>query len=158
MRARSSRARRVVGTSYNDQIPSWRSERRCVRVLVARPSTYPSRVRDHELRYRRNRHVNSEGSVNQRFGEFWTEIPGRGRNPGGSFRTPIRLSRNGERRPASDIAANDGSKRPITRNARQPISRRRALTGVAVLSAETGIAPRAEPSTEGFSVFTRTNN
>ena len=43
-----------------------------------------------------NRLVNSEGGVNQRFGEFWTEILGFGRNRGGSFRDLVQISRKGE--------------------------------------------------------------
>ena len=50
--------------------------------------TYPARVRDDELGSERNRLVNSERVVNQRFGEFGTEIRGSGRNPQGSFLNP----------------------------------------------------------------------
>ena len=40
----------------------------------------------------RDRSVNFAGSVNQRFREFWPEIPGCGRNLEGSLRTPTTLS------------------------------------------------------------------
>ena len=50
----------------------------------------------------RNRFVNSEGVVNQRFGEFWAEILGSGRNRGGSFRDLVGLSRNRDAGPAGE--------------------------------------------------------
>jgi hypothetical protein len=46
-----------------------------------------------------NRLVNSWGVVNQRFGEFWTEILGFDGNHRGSFRDVVCLSRNGDFRP-----------------------------------------------------------
>ena len=89
----------------------------------------------------RDRLVNSEGSVNQRFREFGTEIPGCGRNLAGSLRTLVAISRNRVRGPASGIVVNPCGITPRARNARQSISRRRALTGVGFLSVEKKRAP-----------------
>ena len=111
---------------------------------------YPSRVRDDEPGCGRNRPVNSEGSANQRFREFWTEISGCGGNRGGSCRTLFAISRNGEHWPASGIAANRCDQRPETRNARLPISRGRALTGVRAETAENQKAPWAGQEYESW--------
>ena len=53
----------------------------------------------------KNQLVNSEGGVNQRFGDFWVEILGSGRNRGGSFRALVEISRNREfpARAGSDV-------------------------------------------------------
>lgn len=90
----------------------------------------------------RERPVNFEGSVNERFREFWREIPGCGRNLEGPFRTPEFLSRNRERDADRRIVANPCQNWPETRNTRLPISRRRALTGWWFLSVEKKRAPR----------------
>ncbi len=110
--------------------------------------TYPVGVRIDELDPERERPVNFSGSVNQRFGEFWREISGCGRNLEGPFRTPEVLSRNRERRADGQIDANPCGNGPKTQNARQPISRRRALTGLAFLSVESKQAPRTKLSSK----------
>ena len=116
--------------------------------------TYPVRVRIDELGPERDRPVNFSGSVNQRLREFWREIPGCGRYLEGPFRTPEILSRNRDRDAGFGIVANPCQNWPRTRNARQPISRRRALTGLAFLSVEKKRAPPAgEERNEKVSEF-----
>lgn len=113
---------------------------------LSRSATWSDRfhkpVRIDELGSERERPVNFSGSVNQRLREFWPEIPGCGRNLEGPFRTPKVLPRNRERRPDRGIVANPCQNWPETQNARQPISRRRALTGRWFLSVEKKRAPR----------------
>ena len=116
----------------------WRDERPRPLYLL----TYPAQVRYDELGSERERPVNFSGSVNQRLREFWREISGCGRNLEGPFRTPEVLSRTRERDAASRIVANPCQNWPRTRNARQPIGGRRALTGRWFLSAEKKRAPR----------------
>ena len=107
----------------------------------------------------RDRPVNFSGSVNQRFREFGREISGCGRNLEGPFQTPEVLSRNRERVGATRIVANPCQNWPITRNARQSISRRRALTGRWFLSAEKKRAPPTglEPVTRWLTATCSTN-
>jgi hypothetical protein len=86
------------------------------------------------------RPVNSWGVVNQRFGEFWTEILGFDGNHRGSFRDLPELSRNGDFWSAARIAVNpcgNGGKRETPG---EPNSRHRAFTG---LSRRFAISPKA---------------
>jgi hypothetical protein len=101
-----------------------------------------------------NRPVNSERSVNQRFREFWSEIPGREGNLGGSVRARAAISRNRDPNASRQVRASRCNERPVTRNARRPISRGRALTHWPRLYAENKKAPRQglEPWTRGLTV------
>ena len=130
--------------SLGDGRAVWRIEYSVARRLYL--LTYPVRVRDDEPESERNRPVNSEGSVNQRFREFCTEISGCEGNPGGSLRTPSAISRNGERRSMDGIVVNRYDERPETKGPRRPISRRQALTGVRTELVEIRRTPRAQPS------------
>jgi hypothetical protein len=78
--------------------------------------------------------------------EFRTEIRGCETNLDRWFRSPVRVSRNGEC--GGGIAVNPWRELPVTRKARPPISRRRALTGGPVGFATGGIAPRNQPSSK----------
>lgn len=118
-----------------------------------------TRVRNDELGSERDRLVNFEGSVNQRFREFWVGIPGCGRNLEVPFRTPEILSRNRDRRVLHSIFAKPYDKRPETQNARRPISRLRALTGGSAYSVEPQKAPpaRLELATRRLTAACSTN-
>jgi hypothetical protein len=76
------------------------------------PLTYPARVGDDEPGCDRERVVNSERLVNQRFGEFWAEIRGVGRNLQGTFRTLVAVSLNRERWPVGGIGVTPCGERP----------------------------------------------
>ena len=80
----------------------WRGERPRRLYLL----TYPAQVRYGELGSERDQPANFLGFGKQRFGEFWREISGCGRNLEGPFRTPEVLSRNRERGQHLQIAAN----------------------------------------------------
>ncbi len=68
----------------------------------------------------REQPVNFEGSVNQRFREFYPEISGCGRNLVVPFRAPKSRSRNRERPSTRRIFANRCNNWPKTQNARRP--------------------------------------
>lgn len=70
-------------------------------------------------RLERNRLVNSEGGVNQRFGDFLAEISGSGVNRHGCFGTLLRLSRNRDSFAGFQIAA--------TQSAEDTCQRRKSL-------------------------------
>ena|SRR6266568_9670033 len=68
--------------------------------------TYPVRVWIDEMGRERDRAINFERSGNQRVREFWPYISACGRDPQGSSRTPVALSRNGERGAGRKLGGN----------------------------------------------------
>lgn len=72
---------------------------------------------------------------------------------GGSYRALAATSRNGDRPPVDEIVANPCEHWPETKNARRPISRRRALTGRSSTVVENEKAPGTEPSSERCSLL-----